>query len=95
MLRMKIKAHNSSFCGERKLRVRRVLERPAADQSIGLPHEVIGAVADGEEVTVLGVPAHGSDMLAPDAVGVEFPKRQQSAFPFLVRIAGILPIPAN
>ena len=51
---MKIKAHNSSFCGERKLRVRRVLERPAADQSIGLPHEVIGAVADGEEVTVLG-----------------------------------------
>ena len=65
--------------------MRRVLERPAADQSIGLPHEVIGAVADGEEVTVLGVPAHVCDMLASDTVGVEFPKRQQRALPFLIQ----------
>ena len=44
---------------------------------------------------ILGIPAHRGNMLTPDAVCLEFPKRQQSAFPFLVRIAGILPIPAE
>ena len=72
-----------------------IFEGPAADQAVGLAHEVVRAIANSEEVMILGIPAHGGHMLTPDAVCVEFPKRQQSAFPFLVRIAGIFPVPAD
>ena len=72
-----------------------IFERPAAHQAVGLAHEIIGAIAHSEEVAILRIPAHGSNMLAPDTVSVEFPKRQQSALPFLVGIAGVLPVPAR
>ena len=77
VLRMKVETHHAAVGGEGVLRMARVLERVAAYEPAHLLDEVEGAVPDGEEVVVLGVPRDGGDVPPLGALVVKLPQREQ------------------
>mmetsp|Transcript_17811 Transcript_17811/g.45193 ORF Transcript_17811/g.45193 Transcript_17811/m.45193 type:complete len:422 (-) Transcript_17811:438-1703(-) len=90
-LRVEVERHDAGLGGEGKLGIRRVLERIAADHAGALPHKVVAAIADCEQVWERRVPADGRDLLALDPVVGEAPEREQTSFPVPEGVALVFP----